>query len=145
LGQRKGQYPFSRPISPNRIQYLFTAVKCKSGYFQFQRFTQKPAPRFEAGYIDAGIIPKFAACESQGIVWFKERGLWQDPGYVPAPGDIIFFDWEQDGHSDHVGIVESVEGDVVHTVEGNTSNSVARRSYRLDSNSICGWGTPMYN
>ena len=98
----------------------------------------------ECGYIDAGIIPKFAACESQGIVWFKERGLWQDPGYVPAPGDIIFFDWEQDGHSDHVGIVESVEGEVVHTVEGNTSNSVARRSYRLDSNSICGWGTPMY-
>jgi hypothetical protein len=98
----------------------------------------------ECGYIDAGIIPKFAACQSQGIAWFKERGLWQESGYVPAPGDIIFFDWEPDGHSDHVGIVEYVEGEVVHTVEGNTSNSVARRSYRLDSNNICGYGTPMY-
>ncbi|MDR1185453.1 MAG: CHAP domain-containing protein [Coriobacteriales bacterium] len=98
----------------------------------------------ECGYIDAGIIPKFAACQTQGIPWFRDRGLWQEPGYVPAPGDIIFFDWEQDGTSDHVGIVEYVEGDVVHTVEGNTSNSVARRTYRLDSNSICGYGVPMY-
>jgi hypothetical protein len=98
----------------------------------------------ECGYIDAGIIPKFAACQSQGIAWFTERGLYQDSSYIPAPGDIIFFDWEPDGHSDHVGIVEYVEGEVVHTVEGNTSNSVARRSYRLDSNNICGYGTPMY-
>jgi len=98
----------------------------------------------ECGYIDAGIIPKFAACQSQGIVWFKDRGLWQERGYVPAPGDIIFFDWGGDGISDHVGIVEYVEGEVVHTVEGNTSDSVARRSYRLDSNSVCGYGTPVY-
>jgi hypothetical protein len=98
----------------------------------------------ECGYIDSGIIPKFAACQTQGIPWFKERGLWQEPGYIPAPGDIIFFDWGQDGISDHVGIVEYVEGEVVHTVEGNTSDSVARRSYRLNSRSICGYGTPMY-
>jgi hypothetical protein len=99
----------------------------------------------ECGYLDAGIIPRFAACQSQGIPWFKERGLWQDAGgYVPAPGDIIFFDWEQNGHSDHVGIVEYVEGDVAHTVEGNTSNSVARRSYRLDSPNVQGYGCPLY-
>jgi len=98
----------------------------------------------ECGYIDAGVIPKFAACQNQGIVWFKARSLWQEPGYVPAPGDIIFFDWQQDGYSDHVGIVEYVKDDVVHTVEGNTSNSVARRTYRLDSRDICGYGTPLY-
>jgi hypothetical protein len=98
----------------------------------------------ECGYIDAGIIPRFAACQSQGIAWFTERGLYQDSSYVPVPGDIIFFDWGNDGVSDHVGIVEYVEGETVHTVEGNTSDSVARRSYRLDSNSICGYGTPLY-
>jgi hypothetical protein len=98
----------------------------------------------QCGYIDAGVIPKFAACQVQGIPWFKKRGLWQEPGYVPVPGDFIFFDWGQDGRSDHVGIVGDVKGDVVHTVEGNTSNTVARRSYRVDSKSICGYGTPMY-
>ena len=98
----------------------------------------------ECGYIDAGIIPRFAGCQWQGIPWFQERGLWQEPGYVPAPGDIIFFDWEQDGVSDHVGIVEYVEGNTVHTVEGNTSNSVARRSYPLGSGVIVGYGVPAY-
>jgi len=98
----------------------------------------------ECGYIEAGIIPKFAACESQGVVWFKNRGLWQNGGYIPAPGDIIFFDWNGDGRAQHVGIVEYVEGEFVHTIEGNTSNSCARRSYRLDSVKILGYGTPMY-
>ncbi len=98
----------------------------------------------ECGHLDDGVIPRFAACQAQGILWFKDRELWQEPGYVPVSGDIIFFDWGQDGSSDHVGIVERVEGEVVHTVEGNTSDSVARRSYRLNSEDICGFGTPLF-
>jgi len=100
----------------------------------------------ECGYIKAGILPSFAACQSQGIPWFKALDLWQDngSGYIPKPGDIIFFDWEVDGESDHVGIVEYVEDGYVHTIEGNTSNSVARRKYALDSSVIVGYGTPAY-
>lgn len=37
----------------------------------------------ECGYIDMGIIPKFANCQNEGIVWFKTCGLWQDNGYIP--------------------------------------------------------------
>lgn len=37
----------------------------------------------ECGYIDMGIIPKFANCQNEGIVWFKTCGLWQDRGYIP--------------------------------------------------------------
>lgn len=47
--------------------------------------------------IEAGVIPKFAACASQGVPWFQERGLWQDNSYEPRPGDIIFFDWDDGG------------------------------------------------
>lgn len=97
----------------------------------------------ECGYIEAGIIPMFAWCP-YGVQWFQDRALWQDNSYIPEPGDIIFFDWEQDGVCDHVGIVEYVEGEYVHTVEGNTSNSVARRTYRIGSVSVFGYGTPMY-
>lgn len=46
----------------------------------------------ECGYIVAGVIPKFAACASQGIPWFQERGLWQDNNYEPHPGVLIVFD-----------------------------------------------------
>ena len=61
-------------------------------------------------------------------------------------GDIIFFDWadSNDGISDHVGIVEKVENGIVYTVEGNSSDSVAQRSYNLKSTEIQGYGTPMY-
>lgn len=56
----------------------------------------------------------------------------------------MFFDWGGDGGADHVGIVESCDGSTVHTIEGNTSDSCARRSYRVGSASILGYGTPLY-
>ena len=101
----------------------------------------------ECGYIEAGVIPKFAACASQGVPWFQERGLWQDNSYEPRPGDIIFFDWDdggQDGSSDHVGIVEKVENGRVYTVEGNSGDSVRQNSYPVGYYEIYGYGTPAY-
>ena len=100
----------------------------------------------ECGYIDNGIIPKFAACESEGVAWFKACGLWQSGGYTPKPGDIIFFDWadKHDGHADHVGIVKSVENGRVYTIEGNSNDSCKERNYDLNSSEIRGYGTPMY-
>lgn len=38
----------------------------------------------ECGYIDAGVIPKFAGCV-WGVEWFRDRGLWQDNRYEPRP------------------------------------------------------------
>lgn len=37
----------------------------------------------QCGYIDDGIIPKFASCEIEGVTWFKTCGLWQERGYSP--------------------------------------------------------------
>ena len=37
----------------------------------------------ECGYIEAGIIPKFASCQSEGVAWFQTCGLWQDRSYTP--------------------------------------------------------------
>lgn len=42
------------------------------------------------------------------------------------PGDVIIFDWNHDGYTDHVGIVEANFGDWIQTIEGNVSNSVQR-------------------
>jgi len=74
----------------------------------------------ECGYIDTGVIPKFAGCVN-GVQWFRERGQWADNAMEPSPGMIIFFDWDnrgssgpQDGQSDHVGIVQKVENGVVY-------------------------------
>ena len=98
----------------------------------------------EAGYIDSGIIPKFAGVGS-GIGWFKAIDQWKEAGFIPSAGDIIFFDWENDGKANHVGIVEKVENGKVYTVEGNSTDDGCRQQeYTIDSNVIFGYGTPVY-
>ena len=97
----------------------------------------------QCGYIEAGVIPKFSLC-SAGMEWFESRGQFMDGSYVPAAGDIVFFDWENDGSVDHVGIVESVVDGNIYTVEGNSGDKVARRSYPIGYGQIVGFGVPAY-
>jgi hypothetical protein len=95
----------------------------------------------ETGYIESGRIPKFSYCPT-GANWFRDAGRWQERGYVPQPGDIIFFDWQQDGETDHVGIVEDCDGSTVRTIEGNSNDRVRRNAYSINSSSIYGYGMP---
>ena len=104
----------------------------------------------ERGYIDAGIIPKYAGCVN-GVQWFKDRGQWIDGSLEPMAGMIIFFDWDnkgssgpQDGLSDHTGIVEKVENGIVYTVEGNSGDSCRINQYAVGHYEILGYGAPQY-
>lgn len=97
----------------------------------------------ECGLIESGAVPKFSYCPA-GVQWFKDAGLWRAGGEEPQPGDIVFFDWEGDGTSDHVGIVESCDGRTVETIEGNSGDACRRNAYDVGSASIMGYGTPMY-
>ena len=91
----------------------------------------------QAGYSE----PKFAACQSQGIPYFSSNGRWAGREYKDiAPGDVIFFDWEGDGNSDHVGIVIGTDGSRVYTVEGNSGDACKVRDYDLNSSVIMGYG-----
>lgn len=93
----------------------------------------------QCGYLESGVMPKFSLC-SDGAKWFQSKGQFKDGSYVPAAGDIIFFDWGDDGSIDHVGIVESVKKGNVNTVEGNSGDAVKRRSYPIGDNEIYGYG-----
>ena len=97
----------------------------------------------QSGYIQSGVIPKFSLC-SDGVKWFESKGRFRDASYTPVAGDIIFFDWGNNGTIDHVGIVESVSGGTVNTIEGNSGDKVARRSYSIGSSNIYGYGVPAY-
>lgn len=104
----------------------------------------------ECGYIDSGVIPKFAGC-ANGVQWFKDRGQWQDGSFKPSAGQIIFFDWDnkgssgpQDGQSDHVGIVEKCENGIVYTIEGNSSDSCRQNQYPVGYYEILGYGIPAF-
>ena len=52
--------------------------------------------------------------------WYRANNALFD---YPQPGDQCFFSNDGWKTSYHTGLVESVEGDWVHTIEGNTSNS----------------------
>ncbi len=104
----------------------------------------------QCDYIDTGVIPKYAGCVN-GVNWFKDRGQWADNDIEPAPGMIIFFDWDnkgssgpQDGESDHTGIVERVEDGIVYTVEGNSGDSCRENHYAVGYYEILGYGIPAY-
>ena len=90
--------------------------------------------------VSTSIVPKTASTTA-GMNWFKNKGLFKYKGkYTPKRGDIVYF---KTGRS-HVGIVEKVSGSTLHTVEGNTSDKVARRTYPLNEATITGYGVPKY-
>ena len=93
----------------------------------------------QSGLIASGNVPKFSLCRD-GVSWFQGKNKWQSGGTTPTAGMIIFFDWDHDGNSDHVGIVEKCEGGRVYTVEGNSSDQVRQRNYAVDYGAIMGYG-----
>ncbi len=96
--------------------------------------------------ISTDIIPKYCGCTT-GMGWFKDRGIFQarESGYIPKAGDITFYrDIGSSAGSTHTGIVYAVDDEKVYTIEGNTSDMCAKRSYPLNSLYIVGYGTPQY-
>lgn len=91
------------------------------------------------GLIKDGSILKYADCLS-AVRWLKSKNKWVDGGATPKGGDIIFFDWDEDGGADHTGIVTGVVDDKVFTIEGNSSDRCRRKRYNIDSPAIFGYG-----
>lgn len=97
------------------------------------------------------IIPTECSCPRQ-IELFKKLGAWEESdSRTPEPGDIIYYDWDDSGKgdnvgvSDHVGIVEKVSGGKITVIEGNYSNAVKRRTLAVDGKYIRGYGVPKYD
>ena len=130
--------------------------------------TQKPLPRgYKVKYTDewcattvsaiavtlgyTDIIPTECSC-SKMLDKFKNAGIFvEDDNYKPAPGDIIFYDWEDNGKGDnkgqpnHVGVVEKVSGTTITVIEGNYSEEVKRRTIQVGGKYIRGYGVPKYD
>lgn len=97
------------------------------------------------------IIPTEVGC-GKHITLFKNKGIWvEDDAYVPSPGDILFYYWSDSGKGDcqsgasHVGIVEKVDSGQITVIEGNYSNSVKRRTLKVNGKYIRGYGVPQYD
>lgn len=107
------------------------------------------AVSIKLGYTD--IIPTECGCQ-QMIELLKGIGAWNESdNYVPKPGDIVFYDWQDGGEgdnkgwADHVGYVEKVSGNDITVIEGNYKKSVTRRHIAVNAKRIRGYGVPKYD
>ena len=96
------------------------------------------------------IMPVECSC-GELLKLYKARGRWvENDAYVPSPGDLILYDWQDTGIGDctgapdHVGLVEQVTGKTVTVIEGNYNDMVGRRILAADSRSIRGYCCPDY-
>lgn len=129
--------------------------------------TQRPLPRgYKVKYTDAwcatfvsavaikcgatDIIPTECSCQKM-IDLCKAKGIWiENENRVPDAGEIIFYDWQDNGvgdntgWSDHVGIVQKVVGNTIFVIEGNCSNSVKVRVISVNAKFIRGYAKPKY-
>ena len=66
------------------------------------------------------------ACDAM-IRKLQTLGVYSATG-TPKAGDIIFYDWDRNGTSDHVGIVTEVADGAYVIIEGNKSDCVSYRT-----------------
>ena len=94
----------------------------------------------------ANLCPLECSC-GKAIEKAKEMGIWEENGAItPNVGDLIMYDWDKkDGWPEHVGIVESVNGNTFTVIEGNKNDAVGRRTVTVGSASIRGFVKPMYD
>lgn len=114
------------------------------------------AVAIKLGYTD--IMPTECSCTKM-IEKLKKLGSFvENENRVPNPGDIIFYDWDDNevgddkGAPEHVGIVEKVENGKITVIEGNHDGSdadkidgVERRVIAVNGRYIRGYGVPKYD
>lgn len=98
------------------------------------------------------IIPVECHCNHM-IDAFKKKKSWiENESIIPKIGDIVFYDWQDDGKgndkdpADHVGIVESVDriSKTFIVIEGNYKRSVKRRKLKFNAKCLRGFARPKY-
>ena len=127
--------PSSRPApttAPQIAQYRTATAGSGVGpwcaYFTSWAAAQAGVPLGEAGQGFGSVSALYGWAQRTG------RATPAGPGVRPNPGDLIVWGGA------HIGIVESVDADgSIHTIEGNSSNAVSRRTYGADGGGATGY------
>ena len=133
--------------------YRPLARDVKGQYSEAWCTTFVTASSIKAELVD--IMPRERICRYM-IDQYKELGLWvENDAYVPKPGDLILYDWEDNGKGDckgdpnHIGIVVKVTNGEITDIEGNNSkikgHPVSYRTVNVNSTYIRGFMTPRYD
>ena len=85
-------------------------------------------------------------CPNWGYQWLRGSDhILRKNEYIPHPGDLVFFSYNEAGDTEHVALVEycayDADGNVIiHVIEGNNPSSVQRNSYPLNNSQVLGFG-----
>lgn len=129
--------PFPRKL---KMQYNWSWCACTVSAIAIQ-----------LGYED--IIPIEISC-GEMVKKAQRMGIWvENDGFVPFPGCLVLYDWDDSGKGDntgwpdHVGIVETVNEAAGYfvVIEGNYQDSVKRRTMSINGKFIRGFITPKYD
>ncbi|MCD7758095.1 MAG: leucine-rich repeat protein, partial [Clostridiales bacterium] len=77
-------------------------------------------------------------------VELNKLGLYEDAAdTAPISGDLVFFDTDEDGKADHVGVVTEVneKSGKLTVIEGDCEDAVTKNTYAADDSTIIGYGT----
>ena len=111
------------------------------------------ATAVSAAFIKAGLTDiGFTECSCNCMIaLYKAKGRWEEKdSYVPKIGDIIMYDWQDNGvgdnvgSADHVGLVTAINGTNLTVIEGNKNDAVAYRSININGKYIRGYCLPDY-
>ena len=94
----------------------------------------------------------FVECSCNVMIeLYKKADRWQEADdYVPSKGDLLLYDWDDNGQGDctgmpdHIGIVVEVSGNMMKVIEGNKGNAVAYRNIQVNGRYIRGYCLPDY-
>lgn len=94
--------------------------------------------------LTAVLLPECSCGAMIGL--YRKAGRWRksEKSVSLQPGDLIFYDWNEDDSADHVGIVTERYGDGFRLIEGNVGDAVAYRTVRPGTAHIRGFALPDY-
>ena len=111
------------------------------------------ATAVSAAFIKAGLTDiGFTECSCNRMIdLYKVKGRWEESdSYAPKIGDILIYDWQDNGigdnvgSADHVGLVAAINGTRLTIIEGNKNESVSYRSINANGKYIRGYCLPDY-
>ncbi len=112
------------------------------------------AATVSAAIIAAGLedyIPSECSCNELIKAAMAEEIWVEDDTHIPSVGDIVMYDWQDDGagdntgKADHTGIVVGVYDAQFDVCEGNANNKVGIRGLDYNSKYIRGFICPRYD